>query len=221
MKSLQGTKRRRLGLAVLALCTILGSGCSLRNNNPVISSLEAGMEPVRTSGTSELKCVASDPDGDELTYEWKATDGNISGTGPVTTWRAPQTPGTYEITVTVTDGSDGEATMQLPIEVLPNHHPVIESLTAKQLLVKQDESTTVTCVASDPDGDKLIYEWKATDGTLSGQGSAITWTAPNTCYAAIITVTVADDWGGRVREVLSIEVELEMVEGGVTKGKPG
>jgi hypothetical protein len=221
VKSLQGTKRRRLGLAALALCTILLPGCGLRNNNPVISSLEAGTEPVKVSGNSELKCVASDPDGDELIYEWRATDGNISGTGLVTIWRAPQTPGTYEITVTVTDGSDGEATMQLPIEVIPNHHPVIESLTAEHLLVKQDESTTVTCVASDPDGDKLTYEWKTTDGALSGQGSAVTWTAPSTCYSAIITVTVADDWGGRVREVLSIEVELEMAEGGVTKSKPG
>ena len=207
MKSTLNQTRRWLSLVVaLTLCTILLSSCAEPNNDPTISSLQAEEDPVTPSGSREVECVASDPDGDSLTYTWSATAGTFSGTGPITTWMAPDIPGTYAITVKVTDGRGGEATMQLTVDVLVNHPPVIESLTAEPSPVKQGKTSTIECVASDPDGDELSYLWSAARGNISGQGSAVTWTAPNTCGSYVITVTVADSRGGEASEELEIKV---------------
>ncbi len=162
MKSPIGQTRWRLSLVALILCTILCCGCAPSNNYPVISSLETEKDWVVPSSSSEVKCVASDPDGDSLTYTWSATGGTFSEAGPLTTWMAPNVPGTYTITVTVKDGRGAEATMQLTMDVRINHPPVIESLTAESSIVRQARSTNIECVAYDPDGDELSYSWTAT-----------------------------------------------------------
>jgi hypothetical protein len=62
-------------------------------------------------------------------------------------------------------------------------------------------STTITCLATDPNGDPVSYSWKADGGELTGVGSIVTWSAPyvepgqKTEY--LITVTVDDGAGGR------------------------
>ena len=109
--------KRRLSLVALILCTILGSSCVQSNKSPVIESLTAE-PPVVTQGKSAtVKCVASDPDGDKLSYQWVATKGNISGQGSTVTWIAPDTCGSYVITVTVMDSGGKEVTEELTIRV--------------------------------------------------------------------------------------------------------
>lgn len=207
MKSPLGQTRWRLSLTALILCTILCNSCGLLNNDPVISSVQSQREWVDVSRSSEIECVASDPDEDELTYQWTATGGSISGQGSIVTWTAPHTPGAYAITVKVTDGRGGEATMQLTIDVLVNNPPVIESLAAEQLVVRQAESTFIECIASDPDGDELTYLWAATGGDISGQGPAVDWIAPNVCADYVVTVTVTDGRGGEASMELVIKVQ--------------
>jgi len=186
---------------------MLGSSCVQSNNSPVINKLQPQKDTVTPSGSCIMVSVASDADGDILTYTWSATEGTFSGAGPVVTWQAPHTPGAYTIIVKVTDGRGGEATRQLTMEVKVNQPPVIESLTAEPPVVKQGKSTTIECVASDPDDDKLSYQWVATKGNISGQGSIVTWTAPTTCGNYVITVTVVDSGGNEVTEELTIEVK--------------
>ena len=199
----------RLNLAAIILSAILCSSCIQSNNYPVISSLEAEKARVAPSGSCEVKCVASDADNDSLTYTWSATGGTVSGAGPVTTWVAPDIPGTYTITVKVTDGRDGEATSQLTIDVSVNHPPVIESLTAEPPWVLEAERSAIECIASDPDGDELSYLWKATRGSISGKGPTAIWTAPMSCGSYVIAVTITDNRGGEVSEKLEIEVVID------------
>jgi len=89
----------------------------LANHRPAITSLEAEPERVLPSGSCQIVCTASDRDGDELSYEWSTTGGNISGTGAAVNWTAPEEVGTYDVTVAVTDGYGGSATDSLPINV--------------------------------------------------------------------------------------------------------
>lgn len=192
-------------LIVLVAAIIFIGGCT-PNQPPVISNLTASEERVIPSDSSQVECVASDPDGDKLSYTWSATEGDISGEGSIVTWTAPPTPGAYTITVEVTDGRSGEATTQLTIGVAVNHPPVIESLTAEREVIEQAESTPIECVASDPDGDELNYLWTTPRGNISGQGSAVIWTAPNSCALYAILVTVTDGRGGEASKKLSIRV---------------
>ena len=95
----------------------------------------------------------------------------------------------------------------LTIEVAANQPPVIESLTAEQMVVVFGNSTEITCVASDSDGDEIAYLWEAAEGEISGEGSAVMWTAPDKCGEYVtVTVAVFDDRGGETSGELDIRV---------------
>lgn len=194
-------------LVVLTLCTLLVVSCVEPNNPPAINKLQPEKDLVSPSGKCIIVCVASDVDDDHLSYTWSASGGSFSGTGSVVTWTAPDTPGAYTITVKVADGKGGEASGQLSMDVLINQAPVIESLIAESSVVNQGENAIIECIASDPDGDALVYKWAAARGDISGQGATVTWTAPNTCDDYIIKVTVSDTSGSEASQELKVKVK--------------
>jgi len=54
-----------------------------------------------------------------------------------------------------------------------NHAPVIDSMSATPDTIGPSDSTIVFCLAHDPDGDSLVYDWR-TDDRLNIEG-APTW----------------------------------------------
>lgn len=52
-----------------------------------------------------------------------------------------------------------------------NHRPVISSLTVFPKIVGLSDSVIVTCLATDPDGDTLVYDW-ITDGRVRIKGTS-------------------------------------------------
>jgi hypothetical protein len=111
------TIKWRLSLVALILCTMLGSSCAQSNNSPVIESLTAEPPVVTLGDSATVKCIAYDPDGDELSYQWAATMGDISGQGYTVIWTGPDKCGNHVITVTVLDSGGKEATEELTIRV--------------------------------------------------------------------------------------------------------
>jgi len=90
--------------------------------------------------------------------------------------------------ITVLVGCGGGGTVP-PI----NHPPTIVSLTAiPQSPIEINQSTVITCYATDQDNDELTYTWTMSGGTIVGSGSSITWTAPNIAGTYTITCTVSD-----------------------------
>ena len=208
------------GLIILVAATLVIGGCTPveqppvdqppvnqppPNQLPVISNLTASAGWVSPSGSCQVKCVASDPDDDELGYTWSAS-GDISGEGSTVTWTAPTAPGDYTIAVKVTDGRGGEATAQLTIGVVVNQPPVIDSLTAEKQEVTTAKTSAIECIASDPDGGELSYIWSASGGNITGEGAAVTWVAPNAYGTYTITVIVTDDRGEEATQSIDIEV---------------
>ena len=53
---------------------------------------------------------------------------------------------------------------------------------------------------------ELTYEWSCNGGEISGEGSLITWTAPNTSSQVTVTAKVFDDAGNWVRRNVVFEV---------------
>lgn len=200
------SKRWLIPLAII-VSAVLWSGCTQSNNLPAISKLQPEKDWVIPSGENIIVCAASDADGDSLTYAWSATGGTFSGEGSVVTWTAPDTPGTYDVTVTVTDGKGGEVSSQLSLDVLVNHAPVIGTLSAEPSVVNRGERAILRCFASDPDGDALSYQWTAARGNILGQGAIVTWIAPNTCDDYIIKVIVSDSRGSEASGELRVRVK--------------
>lgn len=87
------------------------------NDPPVIEIFQAEPSVVDQDKSATIRCVASDPDGDELEYIWTATGGEISGQGAAITWKAPSECKNYLVTVTVVDGRDGEVSEEVTIMV--------------------------------------------------------------------------------------------------------
>jgi len=191
-------KKRWLVIVVIVAAALLLSilfDTMLANHRPAITSLEAP-ERVLPSGNCQIVCNTSDRDGDELSYNWSASGGEISGEGATVTWTAPQPEGSYNVQVWVTDGRGIEVMKQVTIEVRANWPPQINSLVADATWTLPSGSLQVTCNASDPDGDELSYEWIATAGNISGTGAVVNWTAPQEAGIYDITVVVKDGYGG-------------------------
>jgi len=187
-------KKRPLIIIVVIVAIVLLAilfDVVLANHKPVITNLGVP-ERVLPSGSCQIMCDASDRDGDALSYNWSASAGDISGTGVAVNWTAPEFVGSYNITVTVTDGRGGEAMKQAAIEVRANRAPAITSLVADADWTLPSGSIQVTCTASDPDDDELTYEWTASAGDVSGIGGAANWTAPEAVGVYNVTVVVKD-----------------------------
>lgn len=179
------------------------------NQAPKISGLTAPQTQTYPSNIiDEIKCNASDPDGDTLTYDWSTTGGKFTGTGPTVSWVAPGNYGDYDITVTVKDGKGGITQATITLSVVSNLDPVISSLVAAPATVQPKASSTITCVASDPDSAILNYSWKTSDGSITGAGSTVTWIAPDRKGQFTITVTVDDGRGGQTGDNVSVTVVL-------------
>jgi len=193
-------------LVILGGVILLIGGCVPGEHPPVINSLKAKQNVIGPLDSCLIECVASDEDGDELTYEWSASKGTINGDGATIAWSAPEAEGVYNIVVKVADGNGEEATDSMTIIVKDNHPPEIVSLAADQEWVTPSSTLHIRCKAQDPDGDELDYEWSASGGDVSGTGSAVNWAAPERVGLYDITVAVNDGYGGQSTRLLSISV---------------
>lgn len=212
-------KLRTIGLAALAVMLIVISivpGCAPINHLPEIVSLEAGAEVIDPSNNCLIECLAWDQDGDELAYNWTATEGKIAqmdDKGARIVWNAPDDEGLYTITVMVQDGRNGndmQVSDTITIRVKNNHEPVITELVADTESVLFSGSSQITCAAEDEDGDELNYKWTAVQGKISGTGHTIEWTAPARSGLYEIVAVVSDGYGKEDTRSISISVSEYM-----------
>ncbi len=224
-----------LVLTILGMATLFSSACGEEpeiqipvNQGPVILSISGNPASVTPGDSSIITCVASDPDGDSLSYNWSTTGGSLSGTGDVVTWTAPEVAGTYSISVTVDDGRGATANKSYTMTVIAeatNKPPSIVSISASTESIEPYASTTITTVVTDPDGDPLIYRWFNPHGieshlegpgnvvivppptlVIEGTGHVVTWTAPDGLGEYVIKVIVRDNRGGSDTETITISV---------------
>jgi len=212
-------KKRCLVIVVIVVAAVLlsASSCTI-NRRQVITSLEAEAEWTIPSGSLQVTCTASDPEGDELSYEWSTTAGNITGTGPEVIWTAPEEVGMYDITVVVEDNFGRKVTGTIALIASIGPPPVIEDLIVTAIghpylkkistgyRVGEMYDYGIECIASSNTSGELVYEWSCTGGEISGEGSLITWTAPNTESDVTVTVKVFDGSDNWVRKSIAFKV---------------
>ncbi|GAA4373697.1 PKD domain-containing protein [Paeniglutamicibacter cryotolerans] len=164
----------------------LGTNQAIPNDSPVadFTVSKAGLRATVDASAS------SDPDGSVVSYSWDFGD-QSTGNGIFTNHDYAE-PGTYEITLTVTDNRGATATKKLSVTVVevPNVMPVADfevSGTGRAVSVDASAST-------DSDGTLTGYAWNFGDGTLkTGKTATHTYSADGTFT---ITLTVTDNRQG-------------------------
>jgi len=87
-------------------------------NHPPTITCSADRTSVFSGEKVHITTNASDPDGDPLTYTWRANAGQIVGSGPAVDFDTTGlAPGTYTVTVRVDDGRGGAADCSSSVEV--------------------------------------------------------------------------------------------------------
>jgi hypothetical protein len=202
-----GKKRYLIIIGIVAVAAVSIVSYTLRpNHRPVITALTAEPQGPHPLANCQISCDATDPDGDDLSYGWSAEGGRLVGEGAAVTWTAPDSPGSYFVTVTVTDGRGGTVINHVFITVNNNEPPTIDRLEADAEWITPSGSLQVACTASDLNGDVLSYEWTATGGSISGTGAVVNWTAPQAVGIYNVTVVVEDGYGGGDTKLLSLSV---------------
>ncbi len=91
-------------------------------NHPPTITCSVNPSSVFAGERSHITCNASDPDGDPLTYTWRANAGQIAGNGPQGDFDTTGlSPGAYSITTRVDDGRGGaaDATTTVTVKEVP------------------------------------------------------------------------------------------------------
>jgi hypothetical protein len=90
-------------------------------------------------------------------------------------------PENYIIKCIVDDGNGGIDSAEVVVKVVQtiNHDPVIEKIKASPRKIDLGKSSVIECFSSDPDNDILTFTWSSFVGTISGNDSSVTWTAPD------------------------------------------
>lgn len=205
-------------IAFLIVLTVLVTGLVLvtgacngetGNQSPVVSSLGTDVDSITTGSSVTVTCMASDPDGDSLYYDWSCSGGTLSGSGYAVTWKAPGAGGDYNVSVKVSDSHGAEVEESCEINVVSgqaNRPPVIESLSMSPNSVEPQRNGIVTCVASDPDGDPLTYEWWTELGRIEGEGNVVTYVGARYVGEYKVEVHVRDNKGGNTIETITVTV---------------
>jgi len=188
-------------MCLVAPALMLGAGCAPANRAPTIVSLASREDVVGPFDSCLIECVAEDKEGDTVTYDWSTDGGTVTGYQGTVAWTAPDREGIYHITCEVSDGVEREnggapARETVTVVVKDNHFPFVDDLSADCDWVRPGEDCAVHCVASDIDGDTLTYAWSTDAGTVSGEGTDVTWTAPDVEGDFAVRVVVSDGYGG-------------------------
>ncbi|MCF8245660.1 MAG: T9SS type A sorting domain-containing protein [Saprospiraceae bacterium] len=176
---------------------------------PRIQALAAEKYAVELGDSVNIYAKAFDKDSGVLNYNWNTTGGTIAGTGMTVKFHAPATLGNQQVTLIVTDesGNADTATIDLSVVLEINVAPEILNLVKSAQYVSPSGAIDVTANVFDSNGDPLTYAWTSTGGAISGSGSTVNWTAPNTVGIYQITVTVQDDGGLSATKTTAILVK--------------
>lgn len=161
------------------------------NAPPRIKALAADRPVLGPDEVATLYCTAEDHDSEGLTIRWSASNGTLAGNGATARW-TPDGAGEATVVCTVTDG-EAVVADSVGVSVLTNRRPAVTAVHADPPEVDPGGTTSLTCVATDPDGDALTVGWAVTGGSLAGEGPAVTWTLPEApgYYTAVCTATDA------------------------------
>ncbi|HEX8819683.1 MAG TPA: kelch repeat-containing protein [Archangium sp.] len=203
------------------------------NEAPVLDSLVSSSTSVQTGGSLSLTATVHDPNpGDSLTLAWTASGGTFSApTAATTSWTAPSSTGVQTLTFTVTDSQGAAISVSLTVNVVSgtatgnaslnvsfNLWPTVSKVSASLNRLDAGQSTSLSALASDADGDALSFLWDSscpgswTNATSSAASFVPSSVPAGTCNNCRLTVTVQDGRGGQTTGSLSLCIAASSTE---------
>lgn len=152
------------------------------NKNPIIKSFSSSpSQVVRCYSSAQLDCtaedvlltvMATDPDGDKLTYRYTVSGGTIAGQGPSVKWSLKDvSEGTFEAQVFVTDHRGGETMAEVSLSISRNS--LLPESPCPTILVECADSITSDKnavfkveVSGGPRGAPTSYRWSVEQGKI-------------------------------------------------------
>jgi len=218
-------------VSIIAIVFLFNFGCgspqAARANQPPFIEKIVGPTSWAPGQGAQITCLASDPDGDKLTYSWTADKGTISGEGPTITWVPPSGMGKYNVTVVVSDGKGGEARGTTEETVVVNidgsvnaDAPVVLKLTvpSKDVVTATKRiriwmAASVECVVNSSNLQNVKYSWSAASGKIQpakefteGSAPKVTWIAPGAAGDYTLDVLVTDGNGDTAKGTVTFTV---------------
>jgi len=192
-------------------CTVSNSAGSVPSNSATLTVNPAvNKPPVANAGpdqaTQSLTTItfngsgSSDPDGTITSYAWNFGDGT-SGSG-VTVSHSYAKPGTYTVTLTVTDNG-GLTAIDTAVVTASNRPPVANAGPDQVAPVNQAVSFSGSG-SSDPDGTIASYAWNFADGN-SGSGISVSHAYAN-AGTYNVTLTVTDNSGATASDTAVVTI---------------
>jgi hypothetical protein len=192
------------------------------NNTPIIQQI-TGPPDWFPQTEGQFTCIASDPDGDSLSYKWTADNGTISGDGATVTWISPAATGKCNIAVTVIDGKGGEASkvQEVRVNINPNAPVVLKmSLPSEEVVagaksVQRWTSSPIECLVENSDAQILKFTWSVSGGKLEagkgmnlgdGTASKVNWIASVVSGDFTVDVVVTDKDGNEAKGTVKFNV---------------
>jgi hypothetical protein len=204
------------------------------NEAPLIDSLVASATSVQPGASLSLTAEVHDPNtGDTLSLAWTASGGSFSvPTAAATTWTAPSSIGVQTLTLTVTDSQGAAVSVSLAVNVASgsattgnatfdlsfNRWPVVSRVSASLNRLDAGQSTSLSAIGSDADGDALSYQWTAScPGTWTNASSSSASFVPSSvpasaCNNCRLTLTVQDGRGGQATGSLNLCIASASIE---------
>jgi len=192
---------------------------SPRPNDPPAVRVSCDPCTIPRGGEVRLRADATDPDGDDIAYDWSAQQGTFLGgtDGPDALWRAPDQVGRVVIRVAVDDGRGGTAAARVTVEVV-NRPPEFGSPLRFELAENRDGRGTLVILGripiADPDGDDVELELASGNGRfdIDADSAALRYIGPGEDFEAepnlyALSVTATDALG----EVAQAEVLVRVV----------
>jgi len=205
--------RAFIGLGLVVSLLVMLTGCWPFNTFPVAyftASPLSGPAPLSVAFSAML---SEDPDGFIAKWEWDFGDGE-SGVGESIS-HTYDTPGTYDVTLRVTDDDSATATAQRTITVTAAEEPggagagPTASFTATPLVGPAPLSVTFNASASAYAGHAITYySWDFGDG-VTGTGMTTTHTyAPlvTSTYNVVLRIIAADNTEGTTTKSITATV---------------
>ena len=203
---------RFVSLVLVSAClALLPMGC--KQPPPITLTAEAAPpaifpgEPVTVTATAG----SVDPNKkNSVIYGWTGT--GVTGNGAsATVATATLAPGSYTVQAQVKEGKPGkeglkpgqtaEASASFTVK---QFEPPTLTCSVSPTIIKPGESSTVTAVGVSPQNRPLTYSYKATAGTITGNGNTATYSSAGAPTGPVtITCTVTDDKGQSATATIS------------------